>query len=234
MLRAYGDSSFWRYPQVIQTFAMSVESSVQFNLPAGHSLDRISALLNFSSENAGTYYLGIYDWTAGQYLENSLEHSGNTTVENTLVVSVSDNKYISSDNRVRVRIRSSASSSHRLLADRLLIEFHTTRKAYALRWGYVLEGLDNRCENVRLVIAGYSVPADENVRISVWREKSSSWVDLAVLSASPSWVTLNLSNIGDYLVGGENLLVKFEDEDNTDAVGTTMMIDFIGVEASKP
>ncbi|MEM3184677.1 MAG: hypothetical protein QXW92_03365, partial [Candidatus Hadarchaeales archaeon] len=232
LVRAYGDNSFWRYPKLSYQYDISTESSLRLNLPPGYQVENLLIYLKFSSENGATYYLGIYNWITGTYSENSLRHIGDNTVENVLVVRVTGSEYVSSDNLIKIRIRSSEPIAHKLLADRLVAEIQVARNQYALRWGYVFSGLDNSYENAEIMILGFS-DNDENIEISVWKNSTSNWVKLGVLPASPNFMSFKLSDLPDYLIGGENLFVKFEDSDSMDWTQTTIYIDYLAVRAVK-
>jgi|GEM_PF-3590980 len=223
------------------TYSLNFEStSAPISIPAGSTVTSIRASLNFTSENAATYHLEIYDWTDGSWdHDNSLAHSGVNTVENNLTITVTDTKYLSSDNRVRVRVWTAyETSAHQFWGDRLLFEVDSApAPEYGLRWEHRITGVATGFDNYYVRIRGYTSGDSENVLVYIWENVAGTWqwsfIDNLTTTEKTITKTIAGADITKYLVG-DNLSVKYESADNTDDTQTTIHIDLCNVEEVIP
>ncbi len=134
-------------------------------------------------------------------------------------------KFISCDNE--------ATSATDLLVDYVQVR-STKADNYAIHWEHRITGVENTYENAIIRIYGYNATGDENVTVSVWKQSVGEWENFAGgLPLALGEITHTLTNIGDYLIG-DNISIKFEDADSTDAMQTTIPIDYVVLEAQKP
>lgn len=95
---------------------------------------------------------------------------------------------------------------------------------YSLNWGHRIEGVPSDGDNYKVTVHGYA-DTDENIGVYVWNSRTGSWEFIDNLpTAQGSSITYLLDNIENYSVDND-VSIKYEDYDDTDATQTTIHID---------
>lgn len=222
MIRGVSTTAFWRFAlyspsgylesSILDAGEEVVWGTISFDnfTPAGTSLVAKVRV----SENDNNPYDGAENWSAWQVFS-----SGDDLPY--------ENRYL------QYRIEFSTTNNNLAPTFKEVSVTYSAYK-YSIRWEHRITGVENTYENVKLRIYGYNATGDENIGVYIWRSPTNEWVFIDNLdNGSAGWVEYSIDNISNYLVG-DNISIKFEDADNTDATQTTILIDYAVLEAQKP
>lgn len=203
-----------------------IHDSTDILLPSGYAVDNIVITLSFSSENTASYWLQIYDWNNARWDLLNLGDVGGSKVTWENVITADPENYIGGipgGGRIRVRMRGIGGSQFRLREDYLMYTLNMTKATFGLRWEHRITGVDLTYPTYRVYIYGYSSP-DEAVSIYVWNGENDQWVDTGLdLPTSPGWIRFDVPS--SYFEG-DNLSIKYEDDNKLDITQTEVYIDF--------
>ena len=237
-----GESSAHRVQIDLLEYRVNYTSAGTYSLEMRHdsapvsyegALEEIRVTVNFKSENTATYHFEIYNFDSGQWEPGQSGLVGASEVTWTITRTSNPANYISPDENIRVRLRTSnESSAHRSQVDYLEFRVLSSLTRYRLRWEHRLTDVEDTLQDCVIKICGYNATGDENVSVSVWNSSTNGWETIGMLPSTPGELTHSLQNISDYLVGN-NVSIKFEDE-NADTSPTRIRIDYVALEAQKP
>ncbi len=154
-----------------------------------------------------------------------------TTWEN----AISPDKVVENTVRLRfVDMNPEGTSTALLRIDYLRVKCTTSPPPeYALRWEHRITGVENTYENAMLKIRGKTCGDNENIIVAIWDNFNSKWENIGNLTTTEKDIIFAIDNISKYL-RDDNISIKFQDADNADATQTTILIDYVVLEAQKP
>jgi len=123
-----------------------------------------------------------------------------------------------------------AAATHAFIKQARIVAIPAPR---TMNWEHRITGVENTLENCKVRIYGYS-GGDENVGIYIWRQSALSWEFVDNLPTSENWREGSLDNVNNYLVGNENVCIKYGDWVDNDNVMATIRIDYCALEGLKP